>query len=75
IISEKADSLIGKDLETIKKIFQSPPFTDIQKITSWFPKKVNHPAKEISFTDEKGSFPRESKGSALIQEKLKALGL
>jgi len=75
IVAEKTDSLIGKDLETIKKIFQSSPFTDIQKITSWFPKKANHPAKEISFTDEKGSFPRESKGSALIQEKLKALGL
>src|SRR3990170_8923787 len=28
IIAEKADSLIGKDIETIKKIFQSPPFTD-----------------------------------------------
>ncbi|MCD4694179.1 hypothetical protein K8R62_02360 [bacterium] len=75
IVAEKADTLIGKDLETIKKIFQSPPFTDIQKIASWFPKKVNHPAKEISFTDKKGLFPRESKGSALIQKKLKALGL
>ena len=30
--------------------------------------------EEISFSDEKG-FPRESKGSAYIHEKLKALGL
>jgi hypothetical protein len=51
------------------------PYTDIAKIASWFPKKANHPAEEISFTDEKGKFPRESKGSAYIHEKLKALGL
>jgi hypothetical protein len=56
-------------------MFQSPPFTYIQKIASWFPKKVNHPAKEISFTDERGSFPRNSDGSKYIQDKLHALGL
>jgi len=50
-------------------------YTNIAKIVSLFPKKANHPAKEISFTDEKGVFPRESKGSAHIHEKLKALGL
>ncbi len=26
------------------------PFTDIEKITSLFPKKVNHPSHEISFS-------------------------
>lgn len=75
ILAQEADSLVGKDIETIKKIFQTPPFTDIQKIASWFPEKANHPDKELSFTDEKGVFPRESKGSALIHERLKALGL
>ncbi len=54
IVTEKADSFIGKDIETIKKMFQSAPFTDIIKIISWFPKKSNHPDKELSFTDEKG---------------------
>lgn len=51
------------------------PYTDIAKIAAWFPKKANHPVEEISFTDDKGKFPRESKGSAYIHEKLKALGL
>jgi len=57
----------GKKLET-------EPFTNITKIASLFPKKVDHPAQEISFSDEKG-FPRESKSSPYIREKMKALGL
>jgi hypothetical protein len=40
-----------------------------------FPKKANHPDKEISFFDEKGLFPRKSRGSIYIKEKLKTLGL
>lgn len=51
------------------------PFTNITKIVSLFPKKANHPAEEISFFDEKGVFPRESKGSEVIRKKLKELGL
>src|SRR3989344_3993690 len=51
------------------------PFTDIEKIASWFPKKANHPAHEITFFNKDGSFPRESKGSALIDEKMSVLGL
>jgi len=47
-----------------------PPFTDIKKILSLFPKKDNHPAKELSFTDEKGNFPRESKGSEMIHKRI-----
>lgn len=58
----------GEKLETA-------PFTEIEKITSWFPKKANHPAKEITFFNPDGSFPRESKGSALIDEKISALGI
>lgn len=54
---------------------EKAPFTDIEKIASFFPKKANHPKHEISFFNEDGSFPRESNGSPLIDEKMKALGL
>ena len=54
---------------------EAEPFTDIEKIASWFPKKANHPAHEITFFNKDGSFPRESKGSALIDEKISALGI
>ncbi len=54
---------------------EKAPFTDIEKIVSWFPKKANHPAHEITFFNKDGSFPRESKGSALIDEKMSALGI
>jgi len=54
---------------------EKAPFTDIEKIVSWFPKKANHPAHEITFFNKDGSFPRESKGSALIDEKISALGI
>ncbi len=47
-----------------------PPFTDIKNILSLFPKKANHPAKELSFTDEKGNFPRQSEGSKMIYERI-----
>lgn len=57
-----------------KKI-EAEPFTNITKIVSLFPKKANHPVEEISFVDDKGVFPRESKGSEFIKEKLKKLGL
>jgi hypothetical protein len=73
--AEKAGEFIGKDLETIKDMFQSSPFTDIQKIPSWFPKKSDHPATEISFSDEKSVFPRESVGSEIVKQKLKDFGL
>jgi len=54
---------------------EAEPFTDIEKIAVLFPKKHNHPDKEITFFNADGSFPRESKGSALIDEKISALGL
>lgn len=54
---------------------EKAPFTDIEKITSLFPKKDNHPAHEITFFNKDGSFPRESKGSTLIDEKISALGI
>ena len=64
------ESFKGKDFEAIKKMFQSAPFTDIEKIASWFPKKDNHPAKELSFRDKEGNFPRESEGSKIIHERI-----
>lgn len=54
---------------------EKAPFTDIENIASLFPKKANHTAKEITFFNADGSFPRESEGSTLIDEKLSALGL
>ena len=53
------------------KEIEAEPFTDIEKIVSLFPKKANHPAKEITFFNVDGSFPRESKGSDLIDKKIK----
>jgi hypothetical protein len=53
----------GKKLEV-------KPYTDIKKILSLFPQKANHSAEELLFTDEKGNFPRESKGSKLIHERI-----
>jgi len=54
---------------------EKAPFTDIENIAALFPKKHNHPAKEITFFNEDGSFPRESKGSELIDKRISELGL
>ncbi|MDD5103106.1 MAG: hypothetical protein PHX93_01765 [Candidatus Peribacteraceae bacterium] len=70
LTAQEAESFMGKDVETIKRMFQTSPFTDIEKIPSWFPKKENHPDKELTFRDEEGNFPRESKGSKLIHERI-----
>jgi len=53
---------------------EKAPFTDIEKIADLFPKKANHPVHEITFFNKDGSFPRESEGSAHIDQKIKALG-
>ena len=74
-----ASEAIGEVIKESRKVggnkLEVEPYTNIEKIVSLFPKKANHPAKEITFTDEKGSFPRESKGSDIIKKKLKDLGL
>lgn len=57
------------------KEIEAEPFTNIEKIASLFPKKANHPEKEITFFNKDGSFPRESKGSELIDKKMSDLGL
>lgn len=75
LIAQEADSFVGQDMETIRNAFNSAPFTDLQKIASWFPKKPNHPSKELSFIDENGVFPRQSEGSEVIHERIKALGI
>ncbi len=73
---EKTKTPKGRDSAPIEgKKLEVKPFTDIEKIASLFPKKANHPSKEISFFNEDGSFPRESKSSPHIREKMRALGL
>lgn len=53
---------------------EKAPFTDIENIVSLFPKKANYPAHEITFFNKDGSFPRESKGSELIDKRIEAFG-
>ncbi len=74
MLESEADLLRGlTDPKVIREKFQSPSFTNLQEIVSWFPKKKLHPKSEISFVDEKtGLFPRKSKGSDFIEKKLKA---
>ena len=75
-ISEKADQIIKENSMTDGEPFRLTPFTDIQKIVTWFPKKEGHPKEKFLFIDQKtNSFPRESKGSSVIQDRLKNLGL
>ena len=54
---------------------EKAPFTDIEKISSLFPKKHNHSNHEITFFEKDGSFPKKSEGSKYIDEKISALGL
>jgi len=66
IISEsgrESSPIEGKELE-------KSPYTDIEKILSFFPKKSNHPEIEFSFRDENGKFPRESKGSEIVHKRI-----
>lgn len=73
---EKHLSDSGKEWAPIEgSKLEVEPFTNIEKITSLFPKKANHPDKEITFFNKDGSFPRESKGSTLIDKKMSDLGL
>lgn len=39
LAAQEAESFVGKSIEDIKKAFQSAPFTNIEKIPSWFPQK------------------------------------
>lgn len=70
LIAQEADSFVGKNIEEIRKAFHSAPFTDIEKIPSWFPKKDNYPNKEFSFRDKNGDFLRKSEGSKIIHERI-----
>ena len=68
---EKTKTPKGRDSAPIEgKKLEVKPFTDIKNILSLFPKKANHPDKELSFSDEKGNFPRESKGSKIIHDRI-----
>lgn len=73
--AEAVGELVEESPEIKGAKLEVEPFTNINDIMSIFPKKDNHPDKELSFFDEKGSFPRESEGSAYIEKKLENLGL
>jgi hypothetical protein len=75
VAAEAVSELVKDNPEIEGSKLETEPYTHIMKIAALFPKKANHPSTEISFYDEKGVFPRESNGSAYIQEKLKAFGL
>jgi len=75
IAAEAVGELIKENPEIEGSKLEVAPYTDIEKIAHLFPKKANHPAKEITFFNDDGSFPKESKGSELIDEKISALGL
>lgn len=73
---EKHLSDSGKEWAPIEgNKIEAIPFTNIEKIASLFPKKANHSDEEITFFNKDRSFPRESKGSVHIDEKIRALGL
>lgn len=74
VAAEAVSELIKENPEIEGNKLEVAPYTDINKIALLFPKKANHPTKEITFFDEKGFFPRESEGSVLIDEKITALG-
>ncbi len=73
---EKHLSDNGKEWAPIEgSKLEAEPFTNIENIVSLFPKKNNHPEKEITFFNIDSSFPRNSEGSKHIDEKISALGL
>lgn len=75
VAAEAIGKLVKENPEIKGSELEIEPFTNIEKIMSLFPKKDNHPDKEISFFDSNESFPRKSKGSSAIKKKLKDLGL
>lgn len=75
IAAEAIEEVIKENPVIEGNKIEAEPYTNIIKIMSLFPKKKNHPNEEISFMDKNGIFPRESEGSAYIDEKLEALGL
>ena len=75
-ISERAGQITKENPTTDGEPFRLEPFSDIQKIITWFPKKEGHPKEELLFIDKKTNlFPRESEGSSIIQDRMKKLGL
>lgn len=67
----KVTSESGRESAEIDgKALRKVPFTNIENIIRLFPKKPNHPETELSFRDEKGNFPRKSKGSEIIHNRI-----
>ena len=76
-VSTEAESFDGENnQEVIRRKFQNPPYTDLQEIVLWFPKKKNHPKSEIKFNltyvnKKPGPLPRKTKFPDFIKKKLK----
>jgi hypothetical protein len=75
IAATEVEGLYKENPEIEGNKLEVAPYTDIVNIVSLFPKKSNHPNKEMVFMDEKGVFPKKSEGSEHIKQKLRALGL
>lgn len=75
VAAEAVSELVKENPEIEGSKMEVAPFTNIKDIPALFPKKADHPDEEITFTDEKGVFPRESKGSEQIKAKMKKQGL
>jgi hypothetical protein len=73
VAAEAGGKLAKENPQIDEKKFDVPPYTNIEKIASWFSTHEKHPTKEISFRDEKGYFPRKSEGSVHVRDKLKGL--
>lgn len=74
IASEAVSELIAENPEIDGSKIETKPYTNINEIVSLFPKKDKHPSNEINFFDSDGTFPRKSKGSKIIQTKLREQG-
>lgn len=76
-VATEAESFDGvNDQEVIRRKFQSPPYTDLEEIISWFPRKKNHTKSEIKFNfsyvnKKPGPLPRKTKFPDIIEKKLK----
>ncbi len=76
-VATEAESFDGENnQEVIQRKFQNPPYTDLQEIISWFPRKKNHPKSEIKFNfsyvnKKPGPLPRKNEFPDYIQKELK----
>lgn len=76
-VANDAESFDGENnQEVIRRKFESPPYTSLQEIISWFPKKKNHSKNELKFSfsyinKKPGPLPRKTTFPDYIEKKLK----